>query len=165
VLKKSTIEDFSEVEELINKRQIQTLVSINEDILGLGFSKESFAAIHSITFACHKSETTKNSHAVLPIYTVFEENGHYINRDFLLQRSYRAIMRKTEAKSIWQWLAMIKNIYAERRRGEAEFQTIESIWKFMEKSFPEFKNLNFSEIPPTGVLLEGDRFKNFPFVD
>jgi NADH dehydrogenase/NADH:ubiquinone oxidoreductase subunit G len=162
VIKKGAIEDFSVIEELISNRQIQTLITINEDILGLGFSRESFATIDSITFSCHKNETTQNSHVVLPICTVFEEDGHFISKNFLLQRFHRAIIRKTKAKALWEWLTMIKNIYM--GKNQVEFQSIESIWNFMEKLFPEFKNLKFSNIPPTGVFLESNHFKNFPFV-
>ncbi|MDR1590595.1 MAG: (2Fe-2S)-binding protein [Puniceicoccales bacterium] len=164
VIKKNTVEDFSEVEELITRRQIQTIIVLNEDVLSMGLSKGSFATIDSITFSCHKNETTQNSHAVFPICSVFEEDGHFINKDFLLQRSHRAIIRKTEAKPLWQWLAMIKNIYTGKSQEEAEFQSIESIWTSMEKSLPEFKGLKFSEIPPEGIFLENNRFKNFPFV-
>ncbi|MDR1906915.1 MAG: hypothetical protein LBQ03_01705 [Puniceicoccales bacterium] len=164
VIKKNAVEDFSEVEDLIIRRQIQTLIVLNEDILSMGFSKENFATIDSIIFSSHKNETTQNSHAVFPICTVFEEDGHFINKNFLLQRSHRAVIRKIKAKPLWQWLAMIKNIYAGKSRDEAEFQSIESIWKFMEKSLPEFKNLKFSELPPTGMFLENNRFKNFPFL-
>ncbi|MDR2372264.1 MAG: molybdopterin-dependent oxidoreductase [Puniceicoccales bacterium] len=164
VIKKNAVEDFSEVEELITRRQIQTLIVLNEDVLSMGLSKESFATIDSITFSCHKNETAQNSHVVFPICTVFEEDGHFINKDFLLQRSHRAIVRKTEAKPLWQWLAMIKNIYTGKNRDEAEFQSIEKVWNFMEKSLPEFKGLKFAEVPPTGIFLENNRFKNFPFV-
>ncbi|MDR0418489.1 MAG: 2Fe-2S iron-sulfur cluster binding domain-containing protein [Puniceicoccales bacterium] len=162
VIKKDAIEDFSVIEELIFNHQIQTLIIINEDILGLGFSKESFATINSITFSSHKNETTQNSHIVLPICTVFEEDGHFINKNFLLQRFHRAIIRETKARALWEWLAMIKNIYT--GKTQIEFKSIENIWNFMEKSFPEFKNLKFSEVPPTGVFLESNYFKNFPFV-
>ncbi|MDR2812213.1 MAG: molybdopterin-dependent oxidoreductase [Puniceicoccales bacterium] len=164
VIKKNAVEDFFEVEALITQRQIQTLIILGEDVLSMGLSKENFATIDSITFSCHKNETTQNSHVVFPICTVFEEDGHFVNKDFLLQRSHRAIFRKTEAKPLWQWLAMIKNIYTGKSREEAEFQSIESIWKFMEKSLPEFKDLKFAEVPSTGIFLENNRFKNFPFV-
>jgi NADH dehydrogenase/NADH:ubiquinone oxidoreductase subunit G len=164
VIKKNVVEDFSEVEELIAHCQIQTLIVIDEDILGLGFSKENFATIDSITFSCHKNETTQNSHAAFPICSIFEEDGHLINKSFLLQRFHRAIARKTEAKPLWQWLAMIKNIYTGKSHREAEFQIIENIWNFMEKFIPEFKGLKFSELPKTGTFLENNRFKDFPFV-
>ncbi|MDR3317706.1 MAG: molybdopterin-dependent oxidoreductase [Puniceicoccales bacterium] len=162
VIKKETVEDFTEVEDLIANRQIQTLIILNEDILAMGFSKENFAKVNSITFSCKKNETTQNSHLILPLSTTFEEDGHFINKDFLLQRFHRAIVPKTEAKPLWKWLAMLRDIYTGRTKEAAEFQSIEAIWRFLEKSIPEFKHVNFSELPPTGMFLENNRFKNYP---
>jgi NADH dehydrogenase/NADH:ubiquinone oxidoreductase subunit G len=164
MIKKEAVEDFNEIEDLISHNQIQTLIVLDEDVLSLGFSKENFAKVDSFTFSSHKNETTQNSHVAIPICTVFEENGHFINRDFLLQRFHRAIIRKTEAKPLWEWLAMIKNIYTGRSGEAAEFQSIEAIWKFMEKLIPEFEKISFKDLPPEGIKLENNRFKNFPFI-
>jgi hypothetical protein len=68
-------------------------------------------------------------------------------------------------RPLWEWLAMIKNIYLDTTGDKAEFQTIESIWNFMEKSFPEFKEVRFSELPSTGIFLEKNRFQNYPFLE
>jgi NADH-quinone oxidoreductase subunit G len=164
VIGNGAVEDFSEVEEMISGRQIQTLIVFDEDILSLGFSRENFAQVDSITFTSHENETANNSRAVLPICSVFEEHGHFIGDHFLLQRFHRAIIPKTAAKPLWQWLAMIKAIYLGKSGEEGEFQTIENIWNFMEKSFPEFGNIRFAELPSTGISLENSRFQHYPFI-
>jgi NADH-quinone oxidoreductase subunit G len=164
VVKREAVDDFSEVEQMISGRQIQTLIVFNEDILALGFSKENFAKVDTITFTCHGNETAKNSHVVLPICSIFEEHGHFIGDNFLLQRFHRAIICQTEAKPLWLWLAMIENIYLRKSAAETESQTIENIWNFMEKSFPEFRDIRFAELPPMGIFLDDSRFKNYPFI-
>jgi NADH-quinone oxidoreductase subunit G len=164
VIKKNAVEDYGEVEQMIENKQVQTLIVFNEDILSLGFSKEYFSKVDSISFSTHRNLTTQTSHAVIPIRTMFEEDGHFINKDFLLQRSHRAITRRTEAKSLWEWLAMVKNIYSGKIGEEADFQSIENLWRFMEKLIPEFEGIHFETLAPEGVKLDGSRFIDYPFV-
>ncbi|MDR1303326.1 MAG: molybdopterin-dependent oxidoreductase, partial [Puniceicoccales bacterium] len=164
VIRREAVEDFSEVERMISERQIQTLIVFDEDILALGFSRENFGKVDTITFTCHGNETAKNSHVVLPICSIFEEHGHFIGDNFLLQRFHRAIAPRPGAKPLWLWLTMIRNIYSGNSAAETESQTIENIWNFMEKSFPEFRDVRFAELPPTGIFLDSSRFKNYPSI-
>lgn len=164
-IKKEQIEDFQEIETLIDNRQIQTLIVLENDLLAEGFPKKAFEKVESVIFASHKNTTTPHGHLIFPLTTVVEEDGHLINQNFLLQRYHRALIRPTEAQPLWQWLAMAKNSYLGNIGPQQEFQSIEAVWDALAKSIPEFVTIDFAKIPDKGITIDGQRFTNFPFCD
>lgn len=165
VLKGVAGENYGELETEIRNQQVQTVIALGEDILAEGFEKELLKQVTLISFMMKHNATTEASSLVFPITSVVEEDGHFINKDFLLQRYQKGVERSnTEAKPLWKWLALLRDAYMGRGPGEEEFQDIASIWKYLETGIPELAGISFKNLPLEGVKLDGNHFANYPFV-
>jgi NADH-quinone oxidoreductase subunit G len=126
-----------------------------------GITEDQLKKVRIISIATHETATTKAANVVLAGLTVFEKSGSYINQQFRLQKSLKALPGPDRAVDDWVLLATL----VARRTGERAPSTIEAVWETIESGIPQLKGVTFGSIPETGRVIDGSAFENLPFIE
>jgi NADH-quinone oxidoreductase subunit G len=145
----------------IDDGSVKTVLVVGEDLAAAGITEDQLEKVRIISIATHKTTTTKTAAVVLAGLTVFEKSGSYINQQFRLQKSLKAVPGPAGAVDDWVLLATL----VARRTGERAPSTIEAVWEGIETTLPQLNGVTFTSIPEAGRLIDGSAFENLPFIE
>jgi NADH-quinone oxidoreductase subunit G len=147
----------------LGKGAVKTLLVVNEDLFDLGITKEQIKKTKIIYIGTHENETSKMADVVLPVLTVFEKSGTFINRNFRLQKFFQAV--PGPAGLVPDFLVL--NRIASELSGEvAESLGLESLWKEIGKLRTScLKGIAYREIPSDGLALDPGKLADLPYVE
>jgi NADH-quinone oxidoreductase subunit G len=145
----------------IDDGSVQTVLVVGEDLNAAGITEDQLKKVRVISIASHESATTRAAAVVLAGLTVFEKSGSYINQQFRLQKSLKALPGPKGAVDDWVHLGTL----VARQTGGWAPSTIEEVWEAIESSIAQLKGVSFESLPDTGRVIDGTAFENLPFVE
>jgi len=145
----------------IDDGSVRTILTMGEDLTTAGISEDQLKKVRLVAIATHESPTTRAAAVVLAGLTVFEKDASYINQQFRLQKSRRALPGPEGAVEDRLLLATL----VARRTGEKAPSTIQAVWESIASTIPQLKGESFDSIPDTGRLIDGSAFGDLPFIE
>jgi len=155
-------DDLAELGRMIDAGEVSTILAVGESLCDQGISAEQLKKVDVIYVGTHHCDTSQFAKVEIPLLTVFEKSGTFVNQQFRVQKFFQAV---PGPKGVLFGLSNLTRIF-QAVSGEKTFApSPAAIWKQMAAEIPEFSGLAFEEIPQTGVLVSGERFAAVPFVE
>jgi predicted molibdopterin-dependent oxidoreductase YjgC len=110
------------------------------------------AAAPVVVLGTVHDDLTDAAALVLPITTVVEENGTFVNRDLRVQRFQQAKTGRGMARPAW-WVA--GEVLAGRGPDADAPATADEAFELLGRSYPAFAGLTHADLGYTGRVLEG----------
>lgn len=146
------VHNLNRLNEKIKNRQTKAIIIIDEEIFDYGVSYVIPDDIKMFYIGTRYEKTAKRSIVNIPISTVFEKTGTFINKDWRLQKFYKAIKPPTnDVFPLWRILSFILDVYFTQ---DARFLRLEDLWKAMTKEISELKDIDLKNLSESGILLK-----------
>ena len=156
-------EEFSEIKSTINKKEIDTLLVVHEDLFDSGLKPNELTGINIIFIGTHSNSTSEIADVVLPSLTVFEKSGSFVNRNFRLQSFQQAIPGPA---GLLPDLNLLSHIINSHNVDANQSSNLSDIWKQMSKSPTNpLHKISYSSIPSDGLQLNSSRWDSLDFVE
>lgn len=151
---------LNHLSELIDSGEIANLVVYHEDITKFGINESQLKKLNLIYFGTHENNTSKLAHLVIPVLTVFEKSGSFINQQFRLQKFEQAVPGPAgimpDIHTLHRFIALLK-------KDHDTTCDIHSLWSQMNQQILELKDISYNEIPDTGFLLDSKKYAHLPY--
>ena len=144
--------------------ELETLLVLDEDIFSSGVDQQNLKDVDIIYLGTHSNATSKAARVVLPSFTVFEREGSFINRSFIVQAFEQAIPGPVGLSSQLEILSQILNLL--HPDSEPLDATLNSVWKSMGESFPDLIGAsNFQTLRKAPFQIDGSRWFHLDFAE
>ena len=155
-------EELSELSQALNKKQIDALIVMGEELSESGIDLEDLN-IPVIYLGTHQNKTSELSKVVIPMLTSFEKSGSFINRNFRLQSFKQSVPGPAGLLPDLHIIASLINGLSEDTEQSSD---LASIWKQLSKSPTNpLHGIIFSKIPEDGIQLNGTKWDSLSFVE
>lgn len=153
-------ENLSDLGQAIDRGDVDTLVSVHEDLSKQGLTAQQLEKVNHIHFGTHYFESLGSATIVIPTLTVFEKSGTFINQQFRLQKFHMVVPGPEGVLSDLQTFASLQALL----KDEDIFVTEPALeWKEMSLDIAEFSGIDFRKIPDLGLVIAPDRWLSLPF--
>lgn len=149
----NTHENLDDLYKYIQKGRCNNVICIYEDLFIDKVDSKIFDDVNIIYIGYKKNRTANIANFVFPVVTVFERTGTFVNKDFILQKFFKAV--NPPGKGVlecWEVLSLLLNTYF--RGVEDEYLTLQQIWHDLSYTVQIFNNINFKDIPLNGLILK-----------
>jgi NADH-quinone oxidoreductase subunit G len=144
--------------------ELETLLVLDEDIFSSGVDQQNLKDVDIIYLGTHSNATSKVARVVLPSFTVFEREGSFINRSFIVQAFEQAIPGPVGLSSQLEILSQILNLL--HPDSEPLDTTLNSVWKSMGESFPDLIGAsNFQTLRNAPFQIDGSKWFHLDFAE
>jgi len=144
--------------------ELEALLVLDEDIISSGVDQQNLKDVDIIYLGTHSNATSKGAHVVLPSFTVFEKEGSFINRSFIVQAFEQAIPGPVGLSSQLDILSQILNLL--NPDSEPLDATLNGVWKSMGESFPELLGVsNFQTLRKAPFQIDGSKWFHLDFAE
>ena len=144
--------------------ELETLLILDEDILSSGVDQQNLKDVDIIYLGTHSNPTSKGARVVLPSFTVFEKEGSFINRSFIVQAFEQAIPGPVGLSSQLDILSQILNLL--NPDSEPLDATLNGVWKSMGESFPDLIGTsNFQTLRKAPFQIDGSKWFHLDFAE
>lgn len=155
-------ENLSALGELIDAGKVSTVLAVGEKLCAAGITAEQLKKVDVIYLGTHHCDTSQFAKVELPLLTVFEKSGTFVNQQFRVQKFAQAI---PGPKGVLFGLSNLTRLY-QSVTGEKRFApSPAALWKQIAGEIPEFSGMTFEDIPDTGTVVPGQRFASLAFVE
>lgn len=155
--------ELSELSLALDKGIIDNLIVVGEDITKAGISIAQIKKTNVVYIGSHHCDTAQYAKVEIPLLTVFEKAGSFINQQFRVQKFAQAV---PGPKGVLFGLSNFTQLLAAVSDGKDIVEpSPAAVWARMSTDIAEFKDLSFAGISPTGELVNPDRFAELPFVE
>ncbi len=153
--------DVSKLAEAIDAGTVTTVFVCGEDLATQGLSAAQIKKIEIVYLGTHENETSRGATVVFPGRTVFEKSGTFVNQQFRLQKFDAAV---PGAEGTLDDLNVISMLAAKLGDlASVPVATPAAIWLSMKKECEVLADLDFSSIPPEGILLNAEKWSGMSF--
>jgi len=135
----------------IEAGKVKSVLIIREDVTACGLPASTLAKVRSVVLATHHDVTTAAAEIVLPVLSVFERSGTFVNCQFRLQAFAQAV--PGPAGVLPDLLVLAKLAGADAT----------STWSDLATNVPALAGLNGALLPAGGVQLDGAAWSAVPF--
>jgi NADH-quinone oxidoreductase subunit G len=155
-------EELSELSQALDKKQIDALIVMGEELSESGIDLEDLN-IPVIYLGTHQNKTSELSKVVIPMLTSFEKSGSFINRNFRLQSFKQSVPGPAGLLPDLHIIASLINGLSEDIEQSSD---LASIWKQLSKSPTNpLHGIIYSKIPEDGIQLNGTKWDSLSFVE
>ena len=155
-------EELSELSQALDKKQIDALIVMGEELSESGIDLEDLN-IPVIYLGTHQNKTSELSKVVIPMLTSFEKSGSFINRNFRLQSFKQSVPGPAGLLPDLHIIASLINGLSEDIEQSSD---LASIWKQLSKSPTNpLHGIIYSKIPEGGIQLNGTKWDSLSFVE
>jgi NADH-quinone oxidoreductase subunit G len=155
-------EDLSELGSKIDAGEITTVLCVGEKICAAGISPEQLKKASVVYFGEQHCDTSQFAKVEIPLLTVFEKSGTFVNQQFRVQSFTQA---SPGPSSVLFGLSNFTKLHHLLDPNSPYAPSPAAIWQHMSAEVPEFEGLSYNGIPASGVLVKADRFADLPFVE
>ena len=155
-------DSLKELEGLINEGSIKTVISVGECLMDAGMSIETLKKARVAYIGTHHSECSQFSNVELPLLTVFEKTGTFVNQQFRVQKFAQAIPGPV---GVLPGLSTFTRLLSALNPNSVIAPAPAAVWREMQKQIEEFAGIEFDAMPMSGHVVSGDRFARLPFVE
>jgi NADH-quinone oxidoreductase subunit G len=155
-------EQLEELKSLIDDGSVKTVLAVGEDPTQAGIDPEALNKASLVYLGSHHENCSQYASIELPLLTVFEKSGSFVNQQFRVQKFAQAVPGPASVlHGISTFTRLLKAL-----NTEAEIApSASAVWKAMQAVIPEFAGMLFEKIPATGTVVGGKRFDGLPFVE
>lgn len=146
----------------IDAGEVDTVFVVREDLLAAGLTEAQLAKVKVVFLGSHANTTSPHAEVTLPLLTVFERAGSFINQQFRLQKFKTCVPAVQGLRSDLQVLSQI----ASSLKGEQyALPDLDQVWEQMSKRINVLAGYSYKAIPDDGVLLDGSEFAKLAFCE
>jgi NADH-quinone oxidoreductase subunit G len=145
----------------IDAGKIKVVVAINEDLTAAGLTAAQLANVSIVYLGAHANATSAAAKVVFPTLTVFEKSGTFVNQQFRIQKTLKAVPAAAGATDDLFVLAQL----VAAAGGAALPADIAALWKVIATEVPALATMTFANLPETGLVLDATPFAALPFVE
>ncbi|MDR1528425.1 MAG: (2Fe-2S)-binding protein [Puniceicoccales bacterium] len=146
-------DDLQELNQKIQAKQCKRILSLNEEIFSHGVSYALPDNLEIFYIGTENNKTSKRATVVIPASTVFENAGTFINRDWRLQKFYKAINPPNgNIFPMWYIFSLLLNTYLST--SEKELLWLDDVWANMTRDIDLLADIDFFHVNSSGVLLK-----------
>ena len=150
--------DLSELRKAVESGEISSILCFGENLEKLGFDAKTLKAVNVIYCGTLDDSTAQAAKIAVPLYTEFEKDGMWINRQFRIQRFKKAVEAPKAAVNDIDFIASLLREVA----GESfKIPSIGALRAVMASKVEFLKDC--AEIPPTGLVLDASKFAGVEF--
>jgi NADH-quinone oxidoreductase subunit G len=147
--------------EAIDAGKVRTVLSVGEDLVAGGLTEAQLAKVAVMQIGTTASPTADTAAVLIPGLTVFEKEGTFINQQFRIQKFARAVPGPVGVADDRVTLARL----AAAAGAGSPASEIGAVWTAMRGEIPALAQVNYSEIPESGLILDSAPWKDLPFVE
>jgi NADH-quinone oxidoreductase subunit G len=141
---------------------VDTILSVNECVSALGLEGDALKKLNFISMGTHFCETSQYAHVEVPLLTIFEREGSFVNQQFRLQKFSRAVPGPQGVLADADFFAAVFVALG----GKAQkVPGVAGVWSDIAASVAQFAGVSFAGIPADGLLVDGSAFANIAFVE
>jgi len=155
-------QELTELRESLENGTVDTVLSAGEDLSAAGIPDELLRKTTTIHLGTHYDSCSQHNDVELPLLTVFEKSGSFVNQQFRLQRFAQAV---PGPKGVPHGLRTFTRLLQLIDSGADFAPAPAAIWKAMAEEIEECHGIQFEHIPPTGLALNSERFAELPFIE
>jgi NADH-quinone oxidoreductase subunit G len=143
--------DLKELTAEIESGRIQNVMVFNEDLTSLGLSEQVLRKVKVVYCGAQQNATERLATIVLPMLTVFEKTGSFVNEQFRLQTFDQVVPGPA---GLLPDMHVLGRLYTQLTgKSPAVHEGMDALWKWMGESVAVFKGIQFTKIPDTGLLM------------
>jgi len=154
--------DCKALKAAVDAGTIDTLIACNECISCADIGKDDLKKLRFVCMGSHFCETSQYANVEVPLLTVFEKSGSFINQQFRLQKFAQAVPGPSGVMSDIAFLCALLEALGGKAPKSA---TPEGVWELMSREIPQLSGISFASIPPDGQPLDGSAFASQPFIE
>jgi NADH-quinone oxidoreductase subunit G len=136
-------------------------VSLGEDLVAGGLSEAQISKVAVVYLGTHANPTSAVARVVFPTLTVFEKSGTFVNQQFRIQKSLKAIPGAVGALDD---LVVLTSLIG-AAGGGALTSDVSGLWKLLAAEVPALGPVTFANLPETGLLLDSTPWAGLPFIE
>ena len=152
--------EVSGLKAAVDAGTIDTVISCNECVTTTGLTIEDLKKIRFVSMGTHYYQTSQYANIEIPLLTVFEKDGTFVNQQFRLQKFVTAVPGPVGVQSDIQFLSSLLVSLGGKAPKSA---TPAGVWAAMSAEIPQFKDISFDKIPSDGQILDGSAFAGEKF--
>lgn len=152
-----TLDDLS---AKIDSGEIKTVFVYAEDLTKFGISEEQLKKVKVVYLGTHTNATAAKSEVCLPMLTVFERSGCFVNQQFRVQKFHKAVPGPSGVLPDIQSLAAI---HSSLTGEKVTLPKLEEVWSVMAKDIPQLAGMSFKQLPDTGTLIDASKWDKVDF--
>ncbi len=152
--------ELADLRAAIESGAVDTLLAAGEDPAAAGIPCELLRRVKLIFLGSHHAECTQHAAVELPLLTVFEKAGTFVNQQFRVQKFAQAVPGPA---GTLPGLQVFTRLLQALDPAAALEPSPAAVWDAMAREVPEFAGLRFADIPPEGRLVSGARFAGLRF--
>jgi NADH-quinone oxidoreductase subunit G len=150
---------LTELAQAIDSGQVKTVLTVNEDLVEGGLTAAQLAKVAVVYLGTHAGATSDSAKVILPVHTVFEKSGTFINQQFRLQKFNAAIPGLAGTAND----LVVLNKLLIGVGGTSVGADLSSVWKKIAEEISLLGQVNGATLPETGVVLNSADFANLEF--
>ncbi|MCC5841903.1 MAG: (2Fe-2S)-binding protein [Opitutales bacterium] len=147
---------------LVNEGTVRTILVVGEDLSAAGLTRDQLKRVSVIYIGSHHNETSSLAKIEIPLLTVFEKAGTFVNQQFRVQKFAQAI---PGPKGVLFGLSNFTRLLALLPGGETLAPGVSAAWEQMAREVPELEGWTFGGISSTGRVVSDARFAHLPFIE
>lgn len=156
------VTDLSDLGAKIDSGEITTVLAVGEKICAAGLTDEQLKKAKVIYAGEELCSTSEFAEVEIPLLTVFEKSGTFVNQQFRVQKFTQAIPGPS---GVLFGLSNFTKLHHHLDADSPYAPSPAAIWQHMAEAVPEFAGMTFNGIPATGSVVSSDRFAELDFVD
>jgi NADH-quinone oxidoreductase subunit G len=155
--------DLSDLGKAIEGGEVKVLLVLNEDVAAKasGLTESQLKKVKIVYLGTQANDTSKQANVVLPLLTVFERSGTFINQQFRLQKFKAVVPGIHGIVDNVHLLDMLLSLIKGEKPGVPP--TVAAVWKELADAVEELEGMTWPRIPKEGILIRPDRWKDLPF--
>ena len=150
--------------EALASGELESLFVIDEDLLVSGVDQENLKDVDIVFLGTHSHATSNMARVVLPSFTVFEKEGSFINRSFIVQAFEQAIPGPVGLSSQVEILSQIINHL--RVDSDPLDAKLDGVWKSMGEVLPDLiGDCDFRSLVKAPFQIDDSKWSHLDFVE
>jgi len=156
-------ESLHSLNDAISSGEVESLLVLNEDLLSSGVTEENLDKLPIVYLGTHANETSRLAKVTLPGLTVFEKNGSFINRSFILQAFEQSIPGPVGLVPQVNIICDLINQLSNEPSCSASF---DDLWESMNASIEGLpEGLTHTELVKSALQIDRAPWSDMPFVE
>jgi len=150
--------------EALASGELESLFVIDEDLLASGVDQENLKDVDIVFLGTHSHATSNMARVVLPSFTVFEKEGSFINKSFIVQAFEQAIPGPVGLSSQVEILSQIINHL--RVDSDPLDAKLDGVWKSMGEVLPDLiGDCDFRSLVKAPFQIDDSKWSHLDFVE
>ncbi|MBN1404546.1 MAG: (2Fe-2S)-binding protein [Opitutales bacterium] len=154
--------DGGTLKALVDSGSIDTVISVNECVTSYGLDREELKKLNFIYMGTHFCESSQYANIEVPLLTVFEKEGSFVNQQFRLQKFAQAVPGPEGVMSDSAFLVALLGAMKAKVPANA---SAAAVWEQISAEVPQFAGVSYAGIPAEGLPVDGSAFAAQPFVE